>query len=212
MTVVQKYYQEENKNLVHDQDDIDEYKEIADRLGMGEIKVTKSNPVPFEPLTSNMESVVSELCPSEDDYREYTSGTIPLDILRLIDLCEREKYFKRITVHFDREHPDPFVIGEIGYWEESSWYNDSRKSLKDQKFETEQAVRDAKGKHPNFSSEGKFLIAKWGDVEKSMDELKRMAVEKFISTRKAENENKILELRMEIEKSENEAKLRFGVL
>jgi len=212
--IVQKYYMEENKDLIHDEEQLEEWNELANKLGVtSETKgKTKALPIPFEPLTQNIENVISELCPSSCDYKLYRDGTIPLEVLRVIDLAEKEEYFCEIKIYYDRETPDPFLIGDAGHWYEMDFYDDSKHSIKDKKFKTKKEVEENGGKHPAIMTITRFLMAKWGDVEKSFDELKRMAYEKNISKTKAECENSILDLQNKIAKCENEAKLDFGIL
>ena len=69
------------------------------------------------------------------------------------------------------------------------------------------------GREPYYSTSDakRYLIGKWGDMKYTFDELKKMAVERFISTQKTEFEARILDATQGIEKLNSEAKRKFGL-
>jgi hypothetical protein len=56
-----------------------------------------------------------------------------------------------------------------------------------------------------------YLIGKWGDVRKSFEELKEMAVKRFRITRKNELEKYIKQYTRELEDIENQIVDKFGL-
>jgi len=215
MTIVQKYYLEENTNLTHDEKDIEKWGQLTEKLGLKgqlgqKVNMPGKAPIPFQLANTKMKNIINQLCEREVNIKDYNAGTIPLEVLEMIEMCEREKYFQNLIIQYDEESPDPFLLGLVGHWHESTYYNDSNKSLENKEFKSKEEIVKAGGKHINFSSKNCYLIAKWGDVKRSMEDLRRMAIERFVKFENARTKKQIIELKAELEKIDNEAILKFG--
>jgi hypothetical protein len=62
--------------------------------------------------------VYETICPAKVKYKEYGKTTIPLDVLSLIALSEKEGYFDEIQIWYDDKNPDPIAVGSK---KEGSW-------------------------------------------------------------------------------------------
>ena len=118
-TEIQTYFIEEIIELVHDNDSLDEWKSIADELGLvGQDNLTsgEKSPIPFMYLKSGMVNVFRTLCQVSNDIKDFNRTPIPLEILRLAKLSINEDYFSKIEVWYDDKSPDPVVIGINEEW------------------------------------------------------------------------------------------------
>jgi hypothetical protein len=114
--MVQKFIVEESAELIYDSDKIKEWKEKCEELGLSK-QIALANgdksPIPFEYMNTVSERVYATLCPSMEDYRQYHKTAIPLEVLSLIALSEKEHYFERIEIWYDDKTPDPIAVGYV---------------------------------------------------------------------------------------------------
>lgn len=149
---VQIFIQEDNKALIYDNDQLDEFKSLVDELGLkcnNHIDSEKS-PIPFMWLDEATVRAFRLLCPNSEAIEKYRFE-IPLEALRNAKLCQTEKYFDWLEVWSNEKDPDPFLIGRV--------YKD-------------QDAREKKW-HWNASY---YLIARWGAEAKGIPELVNDAV------------------------------------
>jgi len=213
-TIVQSFLVEETKELVLDGEKLSEWNELVAELGLfGQVETTNGDksPIPFVFMKSNLRNVMEQLCPRKVEVNEYKISPIPLDVLKLVKLAKDEKYFSSIEVWYDDKSPDPFVVGSVGHWYETNWYDDSNKELKGLKFGSKEEVKSAGGKRPNFSTESQYLIAKWGDVAMTFEEMSEKAKQRFLEVRGAELNKKIKEAQNELSVLKEDAIERFAL-
>ncbi len=120
--MVQTFIVEETSELIFDNDKLDEWKEKCSELGLSkqlELAEVKSSPIPFEFMNSVTLRVYETLCPLKTKYQDYSKTPIPIEVLSLIALSEKESYFNRIEIWYDDKTPDPLVVG----FKEVSQYN-----------------------------------------------------------------------------------------
>lgn len=212
--VIETYLMEEVTELLYQDDKLDEWKKLTAELKLsGQASTTQpeKSPVPFIPMKRNLENVFSTLCPVHVEIGNYDISPIPLEILKLISMSVKEKYFQKIEIWYDEKELDPLAIGIIGYWRELSWYDDSNKEIKNQEFKTKQAVLDAGGKHPEFHYKQKYLIGRWGDVKQSFKQLSERAIERYMSQEKVLYERQIKDAERKIEDLKNNAIEMFTI-
>lgn len=180
-TVVETFLIEETVDLIHDNDQLDKWNSHVKDLGLeGQTKIVKKDksPIPFMHLKTTQKNICQEICPVKVDVKKYSITPIPVEILDLIALSFKEEYFHKIEVWYDDKAPDPFVVGLIG---EYYSYNEENKS---KYFKTEREAieysKDGKANFSNWSAEH-YLIGKWADVKRSWEELKEMAIKRFIA-------------------------------
>jgi len=116
MIMVQKFIVEEATELIYDSDKIEEWKVKCEELGLTK-QIALANgdksPIPFEYMNTVSERVYETLCPTKQNYREYHKTAIPLEVLSLIALSEKEKYFDKIEIWYDDKTPDPLAVGYV---------------------------------------------------------------------------------------------------
>lgn len=212
-TVVETFYVEETASLIYDNDHLSEWENLSEQLGLNgqkNIAKPKKSPIPFMPLNKRMERIAETLCPRKVEVSEYSVSPIPLEILRLIALSNKEEYFQKIEIWYDDETPDPFCIGHIGKWYEQEFYGNSNKSLSGMRFASRESVIDAGGKHPSFLSEGKYLLGKWGDVKQDFDQLAERACRRYVIAKSVEFEEMIKKGKRGLEDLKTESLKKFG--
>ena len=205
MYKVQTFVQEETAELIYDNDKLSEWKEKVTDLNLkGQKKLTKSaSPIPFLYMKKSIENIFDTLCPEKRNIDEYDKTPIPLEVLKLIQMSKNEGYFNRIQIWYDDKSPDPICVGSVGIWREGQYYTDSNEKLKEREFKSKEEVIAAGGKHPYFSWEASYLIARWGDEAKSFDQLKEAAIKRYKAEKIAEAKQEILRAERSIQDIDN---------
>jgi hypothetical protein len=119
--MVQTFIIEETKELIYDSDKIQEWKDKCQELGLENqlaLAEPDKSPIPFECINEVQRRVYETLCPVKTMYKDYKRTAIPLEVLSLIALSEKEGYFSDIQIWYDDKTPDPFAIGLV---KESDW-------------------------------------------------------------------------------------------
>lgn len=213
-TQVQTYLIEETQELIYDNEKLEHWGDLVKKLGLEgqtQIQQPKKSPIPFLCLNGVQESILDTLCPRNVEIKEYDLTPIPVDLLDLIALSVKEDYFQKIQVWYDEKQKDPAIVGLTGYWSEYTWYNDSNKELRDQKFVTEQEGLDAGGKHIHFSDDKRYLLGRWADIKEDFSQLAQRAKDRFIGEEKNRQEQTILTAKRELEDLDSKAFEKFGV-
>lgn len=211
-TVVETYVIEETKELIYDNEKLDQWNKHVSELGLtGQTKIrTKDkSPIPFLHMKQSHISVFAQLCPCRVDIKDYDKTPIPVEILDLAALSVKESYFKKIEIWYDDQAPDPACIGIVG-----SWVVYDRAWSVIGKPETEEEAKSFKS-NPNycthtFNTVGHYLIGRWADVKQSLEELAVKAKKLFIASEKSRIEHEIRERQRKLEDLDTDADLRFG--
>lgn len=114
--MVQKFLVEEATELIYDSDKIEEWKVKCEELGLTQqiaLANGEASPIPFECMNTVSERVYETLCPKKENYKQYHKTAIPLEVLSLIALSEKERYFEKIEIWYDDKTPDPLAIGLV---------------------------------------------------------------------------------------------------
>lgn len=114
--MVQSFLVEETTELIYDNDKLQEWKQKCEELGLEgqlELASTDKSPMPFPLMNTVMQRVYETMCPAKVSYKTYKKTTIPLEVLSLIALSEREQYFTEIQIWYDDKSPDPIAVGRI---------------------------------------------------------------------------------------------------
>lgn len=112
--MVQSFIVEESKELIYDSEKIEEWKAKCEELGLTEqlaLSEPGKSPIPFESMNVVSNRVYTTLCPAKVKYKAYKKTTIPLEVLSLIALAEKESYFEEIEIWCDDKTPDPLAVG-----------------------------------------------------------------------------------------------------
>ena len=208
-TVVETFLIEETQELIYDNEKLDQWNAHVRELGLtGQTKIVKGekSPIPFMHMKQTTVEMFNVLCPRKVDVKEYDATPIPVEILELIALSNREGYFNKIEIWYDDKTPDPICVGVKGYWYQSTWASDRNAALDNQEFDTRQDCEKAGATASvYFTEKGKYLIGKWADVKASFAELRERARQRFITEKGAELRKTIKDSQRELDDLEIKA-------
>lgn len=108
---------EEVKELIYDNEQLEEWKNKCNELGLENqlaLAQPDKSPIPFECMNTVQERVYQTICPAAEVYKDYKRTAIPLEVLSLIALAEKENYFDLIQIWYDDKAPDPIAVGIVG--------------------------------------------------------------------------------------------------
>jgi hypothetical protein len=114
--MVQSFLVEEATELIYDSEKIDEWKAKCEELGLKEqldLAQPSKSPIPFEFMNTVTLRVYETLCPTKQDYKKYNKTSIPLEVLSLLALSEKENYFDELQIWYDDKTPDPIAVGLV---------------------------------------------------------------------------------------------------
>lgn len=212
-TVVETFIIEETQELIYDGEKLDKWNDFVSELGLkGQTKIVKpdKSPIPFMHMKQSLINIAETLCPRKVNVKDYDVTPIPLDILKIVGLSVKEQYFGEIQIWYDDKKPDPFCVGIMGYWEEPDYYASSNKNLKGVQFKTEQECKDAGAINARFKVINTYLLGKWGDVKRSFEELKKMAIKRYVEEQTNTAQQQIKYYQRQLDDAELEANQRFS--
>ncbi|MEZ2446102.1 hypothetical protein AB6805_30515 [Chitinophaga sp. RCC_12] len=190
-TIVETFFVEETASLIYDNDDLQKWGDLVTQLGLtGQQKVVtgEKSPIPFLWMNESLINLFKCLCPRQVDIKDYDKMPIPLEILGLVSLSEREEYFFKIEIWYDENTPDPVCVGyrlNASPERQTGWMRESYAE--------------------------KYLLGKWSDVKASFAELLDRAKKRFISERGLLLRQQIKEAQRGLEDLEDTAQRQFGV-
>jgi len=120
---IETFLIEEAEKLISEPEELEQWTKTVEELGLeGQRELAKpdKSPIPFQSMNKNMQAVYKILCPRRYAVKSYKSSTIPMRVLSLIALAEKEQYFKEIEIWSAEDKPDPVAVGFTG----STWSND----------------------------------------------------------------------------------------
>ena len=214
-TIVETFIIEETASLIYDNEQLDKWNSLVNELGLqGQTQIIKKekSPIPFMFIKTGMKNVFETLCPLKVDVKDYNLTPIPVEILDLIALSNREGYFEKTQIWYDDKDPDPLCIG-VNY---STWYSQDDRG----RFQTGFKTKNEAQKHMNENGWEKYephpvnpiyyLLGKWADVKHSFEELKEMATKRFISEKGNDYRKQIKEAQRGLDDLEVEAFEKFN--
>lgn len=145
---VKIYREPENVGLLLNEDELAEYQQLAEELGIPDVKNDKT-PSVYQTLNQVQIRALQALCPASTNLENYNRSTIPVEVLRAIKFIKENEMFDFIKVWYDDKNPDPIIVGE--------------------KYRT-QNDRD---NGYSWNTE-KILVARWGDCAYELPELIEM--------------------------------------
>lgn len=210
---VQIYQDEDMLDTVLDTEKIDKWHDLVKKLGLsGQSTVVKDGkaPIPFMLLNDRFTHVLETLCPRKIKAFLYDKGPIPLKVLETLKFVEDEKYFTCTEVWYDDKAPDPFLLGMVRGSRVKTWFYNvapppKEYHGKDLSLLPDSVISTLLPEHIEEYEVGKYLIARWGDVKKSLIELTELAKERYrkvesetIKQRIREDERRLLDLEHKI--------------
>jgi hypothetical protein len=194
---VQIYQNEELNDIMFQVEALDEWKELASSLGLDkqtDFLQSAESPIPYPYINTSMEITFKTLCPRIVNFKQYDKTPIPLEVLKQIALSVNDNHFQEIQIWYDDKTPDPFAIGvSERYYVYNSRYNRMKdENGKDVLFTSKvQAKNYAETIGFDFNGVGNtdrklYLIARWADELRPLNELKNLAKERLIDSIGAE--------------------------
>jgi hypothetical protein len=181
-TQVETFIIEETEALIYDNAELEKWHALVEKLNLtGQKRVAKQgmSPIPFLYMNQQMMRVCKTLCPSHSTIEDYDLTPIPMQVLDLVALSKKEKYFQQVEIWYDEQSPDPFCVGVAGSWvgghDTDDWTDEF--NHQEYRFDTEEALvahQKSLGEARqwyHFEAERHYLIAKWGDVKQTFEEL-----------------------------------------
>lgn len=219
-TVVETYLVEETVDLIYDNEKLDKWNELVSELGLtgqNAIRCPEKSPIPFMPMNQQLYTTFETLCPRKVSIDKYNASTIPVEILDLVRLSNKEQYFGGIEIWYDEQQKDPVCVAYSGSWRIQ---DGNRNFHKDQTgFRTKELCEQYISEHeyenctPYDMTWGRnyWLIGRWADVKQSFAELKARAKERFIFEKKTNLLQEIKKNQRELDDLESSADLSFGI-
>lgn len=211
---IQSFRNAELDNVILEIGDQDEWKELAAQMGLEKqmefVQAAKS-PLPYPYMNQSMQNIFGTLCPTKIDFKEYSKTPIPLEVMRELAFCKSEKYFSDIKIWYDDKTPDPIAVGRTtrysaSYYktqeekEKGSYYN--RLSTPYDFTSKEQArdyVETMGYVYNDYNSQtNDYLIARWADELRPMEELKKLALDRLKDKYMSEWNKAIKELQSKV--------------
>lgn len=145
---VKIYREPENVGLLLDENELTEYQQLAEELGIPDVKSDKT-PSVYQTLNQVQIKALEALCPARTELAFYNRSTIPVEVLRAIKFIKENEMFDFIKVWYDDKNPDPIIVGEK--------YRSQTDREKEYSWSTE-----------------KVLVARWGDCAYELSDLVEM--------------------------------------
>jgi hypothetical protein len=220
-TVVETFLIEENIELLYDSDKLQQWNERVIELGLsGQTQIVKptKSPVPFMHMKTSLVSVFETLCPARISIKEFNTTPIPLEILDLVALSEKEQYFSTIEIWYDEKNPDPACIGIIENWilHDKGTYDKAKGSptfTSKNDAENYALINGITATPYHYSwggDEKKYLIGKWADVRHSIEELKQMAITRFVEEQGEQLRKTLKDTQRKLDDIESDARAKFN--
>jgi len=211
---IQSFRNAELDNVILEIGDQDEWKQLAAEMGLEKqmefVQAAKS-PLPYPYMNQSMQNIFGTLCSTKIDFKEYSKTPIPLEVMRELAFCKSEKYFSDIKIWYDDKTPDPIAVGRTtrysaSYYktqeekEKGSYYN--RLSTPYDFTSKEQAkdyVETMGYVYNDYNSQtNDYLIARWADELRPMEELKKLALDRLKDKYMSEWNKAIKELQSKV--------------
>lgn len=216
---VETYFIDETVNLLYNEEDLNKWNELVEKLGLsGQREICKDDksPIPFTPMNITMKNVFKTLLPVARNVEKYNTTPIPVEILRLVDLSVREKYFGKIEIWYDEKQKDPACVGILeNYMIQVNGSIDSAHGEFDtielaEKYILDKSIANAKAYHTSWNDKY-YLIARWADVAQSFDQLIDRAKKRFLNENKTRLSIEIKRLKREYSDIELKSAEMFGI-
>ena len=192
---IQSFRNAELDNVILEIGDQDEWKELAAQMGLEKqmefVQAAKS-PLPYPYMNQSMQNIFGTLCPTKIEFKEYSKTPIPLEVMRELAFCKSENYFSDIKIWYDDKTPDPIAVGTTTRYS-ASYYKTQEDKDKGSYYNRESTPYDFTSKeqakdyieimgyvYNDYSSQtNQYLIARWADELRPMEELKKLALDRL---------------------------------
>lgn len=210
--MVHTYFNEELTDVCFEVDALDEWKQLNEELGLNlqnDFISEAKSPIPYPWMNTSMTRIFEALCPEKVDVTKYNKTPIPLEVLKTLKYCKEEGFFHSYEIWYDDKTPDPCLIGKIAQY--YCYPKNSSVQVKDEKgniiyfnsMEEMQAYCIANSIELGNSyetNEKSYLIARWADVVRPLNELEELARERIMEKYGAELKNLLSQTQTALQK------------
>jgi hypothetical protein len=210
--MVQNYFNEELTDVCFEVEALDEWKQLNEELGLNlqsEFTNNSKSPIPYPWLNTTMDRIFTTLCGTKVGVEKYNKTPIPLEVLKQLKYCKDEEFFQGYEIWYDDKTPDPCLIGKTNKF--YAYLKGESSSIKTEKgetmyFDSKEAINAyaiANNKEVGSVYEWdtkKYLIARWADVVRPINELKELVKERLIEKYGAELKNTLQETQSALQK------------
>ncbi len=219
-TIVETYIIEEVEKLIYDNDELDKWNEHVKELGLegqSQLSAPNKSPIPFMHMKESLRGVFKTLCPRHSDVKLFDKTPIPVEILDLVSLSFKEEYFSKIEIWYDDKDPDPVCVGLVlgwilhkkGTYEEVDGDHQFRTKEQAENYISENKLKSVEPYH--YSTRDKrYLIGRWADVGRTFDQLKDLAVTRFVAEKTADLKQTIRDAQRQLEDIAADAEKQFA--
>jgi hypothetical protein len=205
---VQIYFNEEVKDIVFNTEEQNEWQQLAKELGLEnqqKLSHQEQSVVPYKWMNTNLINVCTTLCPAKVDVENYDKEPIPLEVMRQLAFAKKENHFDKIQIWYDDKSPDPMLIGT-----KCQWFNNTKneRGLNYYFDSKEECLAQPENEGNAYATNEKnYLIARWGDENKSFKQLTDMAVERLTIEVNAKLKSDIEKLKAKLSTSKENIQL-----
>jgi len=192
---IQSFKNAELNNVILDLGDQDEWKELAAQMGLNkqlEFVQQAKSPLPYPYMNQSMQNIFGTLCPTKIEFKEYSKTPIPLEVIKELAFCVGENYFTTIRIWYDDKTPDPIAVG-ISTRYRASYYKTEEAKDRGSWSDVEYTAYDFTSKEQakdyvetmgyvfnDYNQQtDQYLIARWADELRPMEELKALALDRL---------------------------------
>jgi hypothetical protein len=211
---IQSFRNAELDNVILEIGDQDEWKQLAAQMGLDkqmEFVQQAKSPLPYPYMNQSMQNIFGTLCGSKVDFKEYSKTPMPLEVMRELAFCVSEKYFNDIKIWYDDKTPDPIAVGtSVRY--SANYYKTPEAKAKSSYMDRESTPYDFTSReqakdyvetmgfvfNDTNTQTNQYLIARWADELRPVEELKKLALERLKDKYLSEWNKAIKELQLKI--------------
>lgn len=211
---IQSFRNAELDNVILEIGDQEEWKQLAAEMGLNKqmefVQAAKS-PLPYPYMNQSMQNIFATLCPTKIDFKEYSKTPIPLEVMRELAFCKSENYFSDIKIWYDDKTPDPIAVGRTTRYS-ASYYKTQEEKEKGSYYNRLSTAYDFTSKeqardyvetmgyvYNDYNSQtNDYLIARWADELRPMEELKKLALDRLKDKYMSEWNKAIKELQSKV--------------
>lgn len=211
---IQSFRNAELDNVILEIGDQDEWKQLAAQMGLDkqmEFVQSAKSPLPYPYMNQSMQNIFTTLCGTKVDFKAYSKTPIPLEVMRELAFCKNEKYFNEIKIWYDDKTPDPIAVGTSTRFA-ATYYKTQEAKDRGHYLDRESTPYDFTSKeqakdyvetlgfvfNDTHTETNQYLIARWADELRPIEELKSLALERLKDKYMSEWNKAIKELQSKI--------------
>lgn len=192
---IQSFRNTELDNVILEVGDQEEWKQLAAQMGLNKqmefIQQAKS-PLPYPYMNQSMQNIFATICGTRTDVKDYSKTPMPLEVMRELAFCKTENYFSNIKIWYDDKTPDPIAVGTCTRFS-ASYYKTQEDKDKASYYNKECTAYDFTSREQAIdyvetmgfffndtnTQNNEYLIARWADELRPIEELKSLALERL---------------------------------